>query len=56
MRQGVSTVSIGKAKINWRVHVKMLELVLNNFTIMICACVQINEFQYYTLPVGYLIE
>ena len=32
-------------KINWRVNV-----------FLFCACVQIYEFQYYTLPVGYLIE
>ena len=23
---------------------------------LFCACIQIYEFQYYTLPVGYLIE
>ena len=44
MRQGVTELK--SEEINWRVKVFLL-----------CACVQIYEFQYYTLPVaGYLIE
>ena len=43
MRRGVTELK--SEKINWRVKV-----------FLFCACVQIYEFQYYTLPVGYLIE
>ena len=43
MRQGVTELK--KEKMNWRVKV-----------FLFCACVQIYEFQHYTLPVGYLIE
>ena len=43
MRRGVAELK--SEKINWRVNAFLL-----------CACVQIYEFQYYTLPVGYLIE
>ena len=47
MRRDV-TVSKSK-KINWKVKV-FLSLWSK------CSCAQIYEFQYYTLPVGYLIE
>ena len=43
MRQGVTELKT--EKINWRVKV-----------FLFCACVQTYEFQYYKLPVGYLIE
>ena len=43
MRRGATGMK--SEKINWRVKV-----------FLFCACVQIYEFQYYTLPVGYLIE
>ena len=43
MRRGV--IGMENEKINWRVKV-----------FLFCACVQIYEFQYYTLPVEYLIE
>ena len=39
MRRGVST-ELKNEKINWRVKL-----------FLFCACVQIYEFQYYTLPV-----
>ena len=43
MRRGVT--ELRSEKINWRVKV-----------FLFCACVQIYEFQCYTLPVGFLIE
>ena len=43
MRSGATELK--SEKINWRVKV-----------FLFCTCLQIYEFQYCTLPVGYLIE
>ena len=43
MRRGVTEFK--SEKINWRVK-----------AFLCCACVQIYEFQYYMLPMGYLVE